>query len=160
MATTKPYLARLDGTPDGVNATLQWATYLGETFGANAALDCLHYYARIGWISARVRRTMTTYLQGLSVDELHNKRYDEPVTVDYPLEHISNTPFSAHAQSLEYIAQIADDDLEEHLMVAQLAERRIDRTRESADREFIGDGGWRWRGGDVPPTRRDERRRR
>lgn len=145
MPVSKPYLEALDHSPDGVNATLQWVAYLGETFGANAALNCLQYYERVGWISPAVRRQMTTYLQGLSLGELHNKMYGEPVTIDGALSTLSGTPFSAHAQSLEYIADIADDDLEEHLMVSQLADRRIERSRgdpgEADHRIPLVDGG-------------------
>lgn len=130
MPVSKPYLERMDHSPDGVHATLQWVAYLGETFGATAALNCLQYYERIGWINRDVRRTMTTYLQGLSLAELHNKTYDDPVSLEGALESLSASPFSAHAQSLQYIADIANDDLEEHVLVAELADRRIERERD------------------------------
>lgn len=144
MGTAKPYLTTLDYSPDGVQATLQWVAYLGDTFGANAALNCLQYYERIGWIGPTVFRQMTTYLRGLSMEELHNKKYDEPVHVEDPFEELRGSAFSPHIRSLQYIADIAGDDLEEHVMIARLADRRIERTREEGGDEDIPivDGGF------------------
>lgn len=123
----KPYLQSLSHDARGMDATMEWARYLGETFGTSGALNCLRYYEYLGWISADVRDSMTTYIRGLSLQEIHNKKYDEPATLEYPLETLSGTPFGTHARSLKYIASIANDDLEEHLMLARLAERRVEK---------------------------------
>lgn len=133
MSVDKPYLETLEQSAGRTDATIQWARFLGETFGTTGALNCLRYYEDLEWISPLVREQMVSYLRGLSVGEIHNKRYDEPTTLEYPLESLSGTLFGAHAQSLEYIAKIRDDDLEEHVMIARMAERRID--RQIADEE-------------------------
>ncbi|WP_440763266.1 FlaD/FlaE family flagellar protein [Natronorubrum sp. DTA7] len=127
MTGSQPYLETLERSAGRTDATIQWARFLGETFGTTGALNCLRYYEDLGWISSLVREQMTSYLRGLSLGEIHNKRYDEPTTLEYPLESLSGTLFSAHAQSLEYIATISGDDLEEHVMIARMAERRVDR---------------------------------
>ncbi|MFC6719379.1 FlaD/FlaE family flagellar protein [Natrialbaceae archaeon GCM10025810] len=128
MSPTKPYLESLDRSAGRIDVTVEWARFLGETFGATGALNCLRYYEDLGWISPRVRTQMVSYLRGLSLGEIHNKRYDEPTT----LESLSGTLFSAHARSLAYIARICDDDLEEHVMIARMADRRVDRRTEAA----------------------------
>ncbi len=127
MSVEKPYLESLEQSAGRTDATIQWARFLGETFGTTGALNCLRYYENLGWISPLVRDQMVSYLRGLSLDEIHNKRYDEPTTLEYPLESLSGTLFSAHAQSLEYIAEIGGVDLEEHVMIARMAERRVER---------------------------------
>lgn len=127
MSVEKPYLESLEGSAGRTDATIKWARFLGETFGTTGALNCLRYYEDLGWISPLVREQMTSYLRGLSLGEIHNRRYDEPTTLEYPLESLSGTLFSAHAQSLEYIARIRDDDLEEHVMIGRMAERRVER---------------------------------
>ncbi|MDF9744663.1 MULTISPECIES: FlaD/FlaE family flagellar protein [Natrinema] len=127
MSDSKPYLETLERSAGRTDATIQWARFLGETFGTTGALNCLRYYEDLGWISSLVREQMVSYLRGLSMGEIHNKRYDEPTTLEYPLESLSGTLFSAHAQSLEYIATIRGDDLEEHVMIARMAERRVER---------------------------------
>lgn len=133
MSVEKPYLRSLEQSPGRTDATIQWARFLGETFGTTGALNCLRYYEDLEWISSLVRDQMTSYLRGLSLDEVHNKRYDEPTTLDYPLESLSGTLFGAHAQSLEYIAEIRGDDLEEHVMIARMAERRVERQIDDED---------------------------
>lgn len=140
MSVEKPYLESLEQSAGRTDATIQWARFLGETFGTTGALDCLRYYENLGWISPLVREQMVSYLRGLSLDEIHNKRYDEPTTLEYPLESLSGTLFSAHAQSLEYIAEIRGDDLEEHVMIARMAERRVER-RIDDDGQEDDDGG-------------------
>lgn len=137
MSVEKPYLESLEQSAGRTDATIQWARFLGETFGTTGALNCLRYYENLGWISPLVREQMISYLRGLSLDEIHNKRYDEPTTLEYPLESLSGTLFSAHAQSLEYIADIRGDDLEEHVMIARMAERRVE--RQIDDEEDDGD---------------------
>ncbi|WP_227133245.1 FlaD/FlaE family flagellar protein [Halorubellus salinus] len=127
MEREKPYLRSISKSADRMETTMQWARYLGETFGTSGALNCLRYYERLGWISSEVREEMIRYIRGLSLSEIHNKKYDEPATLEYPLETLSGTPFGTHARSLKYVAKIAGDDLEEHLMLARLAERRVDK---------------------------------
>lgn len=127
MSVPKPYLDSLEHSAEQTDATIKWARFLGETFGTTGALNCLRYYEDLEWISPLVREQMTSYLRGLSLGEIHNKRYDEPTTLEYPLESLSGTLFGAHAQSLEYIADIRGDDVEEHVMIARMAERRVDR---------------------------------
>ncbi|MFC7177013.1 hypothetical protein [Halosegnis marinus] len=61
---------------------------------------------------------------GLSLDEIHSKKYDEPGLLSGPLEPLSGTPFGAHAKSLEFIAELADDDLEADTLRTQLAKHR------------------------------------
>ncbi len=125
--TPTPYLESLEQSSAHADATIKWARYLGETFGTTGALNCLRYYETLGWISPLVRKQMTSYLRGLSLGEIHNRRYDEPASLEYPLESLSGTLFGAHAQSLEYISKISGDDLEEHVMIARMAERRVER---------------------------------
>ena len=137
MSVEKPYLDTLEQSAGRTDATIQWARFLGKTFGTTGALNCLRYYEDLGWIDPLVREQMTSYLRGLSLEEIHNKRYDEPTTLEYPLESLSGTLFGAHAQSLEYISQINDDDIEEHVMIARMAERRIERR---IDEEEEADG--------------------
>lgn len=133
MSVEKPYLESLEQTAGRTDATIKWARFLGKTFGTTGALNCLRYYEDLGWITPLVREQMTSYLRGLSMDEIHNKRYDEPTTLSYPLESLSGTLFSAHAQSLEYIADISGEDLEEHVMFARMAERRVEREIEDEE---------------------------
>lgn len=130
MQTDTPYLESLEQSTGRTDATIKWARYLGETFGTTGALNCLRYYQDLGWISPLVRKQMTSYLRGLSLGEIHNRRYDEPATLEYPLESLSGTLFGAHAQSLEYISKIAGNDIEEHVMIARMAERRVERRLE------------------------------
>ncbi|WP_254861912.1 FlaD/FlaE family flagellar protein [Halovivax gelatinilyticus] len=132
------HVETLEQSVGRTDATIQWARFLGETFGTTGALNCLRYYEDLGWISPLVREQMISYLRGLSLGEMHNKRYDEPTTLEYPLESLSGTLFGAHAQSLEYISEINDDDLEEHVMVARMAERRVDRRIEADEDDEPG----------------------
>lgn len=124
---SKPYIESIAGAPNEVSKTLEWAQYLGDTFGTSGALNALQYYERMDWIDESVQIRLSDYLRGLSLDELHNKKYEEPVTLTDPLDKLSGTPFGAHAKSLAYIADIADDDLQEQFILAQLADRRIER---------------------------------
>ena len=125
MSASKPYLTSVGSAPWQVASVLEWAEYLGATFGASGALDSLQYYERLGWITGSVRRQMVGYLQGLSVPELHHKKYDEPATLDAPLDALSGSAFGAHARSLEYIAAIAGDNLDEQLAALQVARGRV-----------------------------------
>jgi archaellum component FlaD/FlaE len=124
MSPQKPYLETVDPEPGRVEAVIEWMEYLATTFGTSGALNALEYYERIGWISPQAREGLLDYLRGLGMDELHNKKYDEPGTLEGPLASLSGTPFGAHARSLEYVAAIAGDDLEAELLLASMAEQR------------------------------------
>jgi archaellum component FlaD/FlaE len=124
-ARTKPYLEQLPAAADETTLSLRWSHYLGDTFGASGALAALRYYEQVGWISRQVRSRMADHLQGLSMEEIHTKKYEEPVTLDAPLDGLNGSPFAAHAKSLAYIAALAGDDLSEALLFSQLADRRI-----------------------------------
>jgi archaellum component FlaD/FlaE len=138
---TKPYLESVEETGDVT--PLRWAKYLTETFGTSGALGSLHYYERLGWITPSVTAEMVGYLRGLSVDELHNKKYDDPATLERPLESLTGTPFGAHARSLEFVAEMAGHDLEEQLFAARLAGHRAGRTgTENGSGDRITDGGF------------------
>jgi archaellum component FlaD/FlaE len=127
MSTSSPHLERLDASPDRMATALRWARYLGETFGTSGALNALRYYERLGWISPHVRDRMTAYVRGLSLDETHTKKYDEPVTLEPPLDSLSGTAFGAHARSLRFVTEIAGEDIGEQVVLARLADRRVDR---------------------------------
>lgn len=129
MATRKPYL-RAEHINNGDTDTLvEWMEYLSDTFGTGGALYALNYYEQMGWISAQSRHMLTDHLRGLSTAELHNKKYDEPGTFDGVLAVFSGTAFGVHAKSLLLLAEIADDDLNEQVLISQLAESRTDEER-------------------------------
>jgi archaellum component FlaD/FlaE len=121
---TRPYL---ESSADlGRSETvLRWAKYLGTTFGTGGALSALRYYERLEWISPAVRRDVERYLQGLSLEEIHSKKYDEPGHLTGPLASLSGTPFGAHAKSLEFIAELAEHDLEGDMLRAKLAKHQL-----------------------------------
>lgn len=125
MSPQKPYLDALDPDATNVKVIIDWMQYLGETFGTAGALDSLRYYERLGWITPEARDQLVGYLRGLSLDELHNKKYDEPGTLEGPLASLSGGPFGAHARSLEYVAAIAQDDLEAEVLRSSMAERQV-----------------------------------
>jgi archaellum component FlaD/FlaE len=120
---SRPYL-REPVAHDHAGELVQWAKYLGTTFGTGGALGALRYYERLGWITPAVRTAVEQHLQGLSLDEIHSKKYDEPGELSGPLQSLSGTAFGAHAKSLEFIATLADDDLEADLLRTQLAKHR------------------------------------
>jgi archaellum component FlaD/FlaE len=120
------YLETIESNPDQVELTLEWATYLGDTFGTSGGLNALQYYEQLGWISHEVREQMIRYIRGLSLDEIHNKKFDEPGTLVGPLDSLSGSPFGAHSVSLQYIAAIAGHDLEANVMLARMARQRVD----------------------------------
>jgi len=105
---------------------IQWAKYLGTTFGTGGALCALRYYERLNWITESARRDVERQIEGLSLEELHSKKYDEPGMLSGPLSGLSGTPFGAHAKSLEFIARIAGDDLEADMLRTRLAQHRAD----------------------------------
>ncbi len=121
---TRPYLEDLDA-PTDMQVVIDWATYLGTTFGTAGGLAALRYYEDIGWIGAPARRTLESHLGGLSLEELHSKKYDEPGLLSEPLESLSGTPFGAHAKSLEFIAELADEDLEAGVIRRDMAVHQV-----------------------------------
>jgi archaellum component FlaD/FlaE len=122
---SRPYL---DGPIDfdQTETLIQWATYLGTTFGTAGALCALRYYERLSWISPAVRRAVEQQLRGLSLEEIHSKKYDEPGLLSGPLASLSGTPFGAHAKSLEFVSVLAGDDLEGDMLRAKLAKHQVD----------------------------------
>lgn len=119
---------QMDASSDRMATALRWAHYLGEEFGTSGALNALRYYERLGWISPDVVDRMTDYVCGLSLGETHTKKYDDPVTLDPPLASLSGTAFGAHARSLQFISEIAGEDIGEQVVLARLADRRVERT--------------------------------
>jgi archaellum component FlaD/FlaE len=126
---------------DETDTTLQWAEYLGKTFGTAGALATLRYYQELGWISPRVRGEVEQYLEGLSLQEIHSKKYDEPGVPTGPLTPLSGTPFGAHAKSLEFISTIADDGLRRDMLRAKLAKEQagVELTRHDETADDRGD---------------------
>lgn len=125
VSGTRPFLdAPLD--VDGSETLLQWIKYLGTTFGTAGALCSLRYYEQLSWISADARREVEQHLQGLSLEETHSKKYDEPGHPTGPLSSLAGTPFGAHAKSLAFISTLADDDLQGAMLRARLAKHQVD----------------------------------
>lgn len=108
---TLPYLETIHSSPACTLAAMQWAQYLGSTFGARGALETLRYYEDLGWISPSVRVAMVEHLEGLSLRELQQRR-DSAESEE--------SPFARHLGSLRHIAAIAGDDLDRTLDEATL----------------------------------------
>ena len=124
-AANRPYLDdKVEFTQ--TSTLIQWAKYLGTTFGTGGALCALRYYERLNWITESARRDVERQIEGLSLQELHSKKYDDPVMLSGPLSGLSGTPLGAHAKSLEFIADLANDDLEADMLRTQLAQHRAD----------------------------------
>lgn len=122
---TRPYLdAPVD--MDRMETLVQWVKYLGTTFGTGGALNALRYYERLSWITPAARRDIERRLNGLSLEEIHTKKYDEPGHVNGPLVALSGTPFGAHARSLAFIAELAGDDLEGDMLRSEMAKHQVD----------------------------------
>jgi archaellum component FlaD/FlaE len=119
----RPYLDSPVDT-DRAETLIRWARYLGTTFGTSGALCALRYYERLGWLTPAARAEVEQQLQGLSLEEIHSKKYDEPGHLTGPLASLSGTPFGAHAKSLEFVADLADADLEGDLLRTELAKNR------------------------------------
>jgi hypothetical protein len=116
-----PYLAELDGDVTQSVTVMEWARYLGATFGTEGAVAALRFYEDVDWISPSVRRTMVDYVRGLSLDELTGEG-DGRVDLGECLDTLEDTPFEKHAKSLEYVASIAGDSLEYDLVPLRLPE--------------------------------------
>jgi len=122
---TRPYLdAPVD--IDRMETLVRWVKYLGTTFGTGGALNALRYYERLSWITPAARRDIERQLKGLSLEEIHSKKYDEPGHLNGPLAPLSGTPFGAHAKSLAFIARLAGDDLEGDMLRAEMAKHQVD----------------------------------
>jgi archaellum component FlaD/FlaE len=105
---------------------ISWTKYLGTTFGTAGALCSLRYYEQLDWITPPVRHAVERQLQGLALEEIHSKKYDEPGLLSGPLESLSGTPFGAHAKSLEFIAELAGDDLKADVLRVELAKHHAE----------------------------------
>jgi archaellum component FlaD/FlaE len=125
VSGTRPFL---EGPLDVENSEtlLQWIKYLGTTFGTAGALCSLRYYEQLSWISADARREVEKHLQGLSLEETHSKKYDEPGHPSGPLSSLAGTPFGAHAKSLAFISTLAGDDIQGDMLRARLAKHQVD----------------------------------
>jgi len=121
---------------------LEWARHLTQTFGTSGALNALRYYEALGWISAEVRARMVRHLQGLPMEDLHSRPYDEPGTPGGTLAALDGTAFGAHAESLRYVARLADDTtaLENAHNRAEMARREVVNEPEATP-VAIADGG-------------------
>jgi hypothetical protein len=100
---------------------MKWARYLGATFGTTGALRALQYYREINWISDSVKRTMTEYVRGLPIEDL-DRQPDSDLSLTDALSSLEGTHFEEHAKSLEFIAAIADNNIEHSLASLQLTE--------------------------------------
>ena len=138
-----PYLETIHTSPTSTLAALEWAQYLGTTFGARGALEALRYYQDLGWISEPVRSTMVEHLAGLSLSELHAS--GGAVGVSDTVASLADSPFAPHLGSLWHIATVAGDDIDAQLEATRLqfgefAPRVVPRARPQATS----------RNGDVP----------
>lgn len=121
---TRPYLeGPID--LDEMEVLIRWAKYLGTTFGTADALCALRYYERLAWIDPTARRDVERQLRGLSLEEIHSKKYDEPGYLSGPLASLSGTPYGAHAKSLAFLAELAGDDIEGDMLRAKLAKHQL-----------------------------------
>jgi hypothetical protein len=118
---SNPYLSSFSGDAAERVTIMKWARYLGATFGTTGALRALQYYREINWISDSVRRTMTEYVRGLPIEDLDRDDGASPTLTD-ALNSLEGTHFQEHAKSLEFIAAIADNNIEHSLASLQLTE--------------------------------------
>lgn len=118
---TDPYLSSLSGDAAERVTIMKWARYLGATFGTTGALKALQYYREINWISDSVKQTMTEYVRGLPIEDLDRQEATDPSLTD-ALSSLEGTHFEEHAKSLEFIAAIADNNIEHSLASLQLTE--------------------------------------
>lgn len=116
MESKQPYLRSSDITPHGAKEIIEWVRYLANVYGTAGALSALKFYSRIGWMTEDAVHDVVSYLRGLSIDELHNKKYDDPETFSGAMSSLSGGAFSTHAQSLKYIADITGDSIEDELL--------------------------------------------
>jgi archaellum component FlaD/FlaE len=121
-AGERPYLERVP--LERTETLIEWASYLGRTFGTAGALAALRHYERLAWLSPAARRDVERHLRGLSLDDLHAEGDERSHDLPGPLADLSETPFAPHAWSLAYVAALAGDDLEDDVLRASVAKRR------------------------------------
>ena len=124
-AVERPYL---EGSVDldRTETLIEWARYLGRTFGTAGALAALRYYERLSWIAPEARRDVERQLRGLPLEELSPTDDGVPGSLPACLDDLAGSPFAAHARSLAYVAALAGDDLEDDVLRATVAKRRAD----------------------------------
>ena len=81
---------------------LEWLDYLLTDFGPKNTVRTLNYYERIGWIGEPVRDQLFDYLEGLTdSDYLYREEFG---TTELTMDD--------HLKSLDYIEELASDDIE------------------------------------------------
>jgi archaellum component FlaD/FlaE len=125
VAGDRPYLegpVDLDRT----ETLIEWARYLGRTFGTAGALAALRHYERLSWIDPAARRDVERHLRGLPLTELGADGEDAsvPAELPEPLAGLGGTSFAAHARSLAFVALLAGDDLAADVDRATVARHR------------------------------------
>jgi len=81
---------------------LEWLDYLLSEFGPKNTVRTLNYYERIGWIGEPVRDQLFDYLEGLTdSDYLYREEFG---TTELTMDD--------HLKSLDYIEELASDDIE------------------------------------------------
>lgn len=97
----KPYLPSLPGGYVTEFVVLEWLGYLLDHADAAGALRAINYYETIGWIGSAAAEELRAVLEGFQ-----QRNGDQPVrggpqlTIDH------------HVRSLEYIGQLAGDEIE------------------------------------------------
>lgn len=120
------YLQTVADTEQSRVHMLNWAEYLVHKTGVDGALRSLTYYENIGWISPAVLERMTDYvsdMDGADADE------DDVRPEGELINHLEGTPFELHAGSLQYIANLANHDIEEQLLDLYTTDDRIGNRR-------------------------------
>ncbi|TYO75616.1 flagella protein [Halobacterium salinarum DSM 3754] len=81
---------------------LEWLEYLLTEFGPKNTVRTINYYERIGWIGEPVRDQLFDFLEGLTdSDYLYREEFGSTeLTMD------------DHLESLEYIEELASEDIE------------------------------------------------
>lgn len=122
------YLTTVDDSERTRVLMLNWAEYLVHTASVDGALRALTYYENIGWISSEVLEKMTEYVSDMAEDDDVD---DEDLKPDGEIiEQLKDTPFELHAGSLQYIANLAEADIEEEILELYATEDRISNRRE------------------------------
>lgn len=123
---TTTYLTSIGESEQSRVQMLNWAEYLVHAAGVDGALRSLTYYENIGWISSSVLEKMTGYVSDMDGTEPYeNNVRPEGELMDY----LEGTPFELHAGSLQYIADLADHDIEAELLELYTTDERIGNQR-------------------------------
>ena len=122
------YLATVDDSERTRVLLLNWAEYLVHTASVDGALRALTYYENIGWISAEVLEKMTEYVSDMAEDE--DLDGDDLRPNGEIMDQLEGTPFELHAGSLQYIANLAEEDIEDEILALYTAEDRIENRRD------------------------------